>query len=740
MKYKKRKTTQTKERSYSNAINTELLSKKNVNSYFISKKIINNKKTNIDCLTIGVSKKQKKEDLDSKDLIPSFYKGLSTDVIESQIPVADSLSSSNFCGEDCGSYCTPPQKYPYGCTGHQLDSSGEYYNCIPGGVSIGIKGAGTGSLGFNAVNFSGESVGVTNNHVLGQHFFHPSTQPTIKFEVFFENSKWKFVLLNPTRDIINSVGHDLKKQWIADSLNSENPFSLDDTGMVFHNPKFDGFISPMLEGERHYQFTNKSDVETNADFSFRYDFLDSVAYNKAVDDWITGGMHTIFPDGINYKQVTNNLRIFESSNGFMREAYKKFNGAGGYTEYGKNSRVAQVAYPGETYDVVFDSSNFHFSRVHYYSYKKTSSSEFVDVLFYGRGCVKGKDAEGDNLHLNQHGNRLAYYPSENDSQDPSGPQANLPATPTSTIATSKGPKLIGSTYLYPMLATHSINEAAWNHKHQPSNILDVGYIRYQHAVPLVDIVGIPDYEPRLFTEAWSGMPLIKSGRSTGVSSNGFIESTNWTGYITYCGGEEVLMTDCLQYGSSDDTYFTSSGDSGSALLSDVTKGVTALNFAGSHGNTPSRGGFSYTGFGIKIENIVDVLGISTFSNSLIYEASTVINEAGNLKDVEEIGHCGITYKKAVDKDPSVAALEHKTSNPIIWYVRPGLTPTATPPTGTFTSTPTQTVTPERSFDSERTPTPTLTPPTGTFTPTLTATPPTGTFTATPTATPLNVID
>ena len=730
MKYKTRKVIENENRSYSHAIDTKLLSKKNVNSFYVSKKIIDNKETNIKCLTVGVSKKEKKENLNEKDLIPNFYEGLPTDVIETEIPNAHDLSEANFCGEDCGAYCKPSIKYPYGCNDQQYASDGEYYNCIPGGVSIGINGSGSGTLGFNGTNSSGKPIGLTNNHVLGSLFYHPSVEKTITFEVSYIGNGWQFKLLNRTSDLIHSISHDLLKKWIADHRDSENEFLLSDTGMIFNNPTFNGFDSPMLEGNRHYQFINKSEVP--ADFSFRYDYLNEASYNEALDEFFASdAMGADYPDPIDYKQITSNLRIYENTLGFQKRIYDQF----GYTHYGQSTRVVPAAFPGETYDVIFDFGNFSHSRVHYYSYNmeadpsKPNGSNFVDVLFFGRGCTpQAKDREGNPLGFNKLGKRHAFYPSQNDSENPAGASFNISATPTSTsiLDIGKGKKLIGSAYLYPMYAGSSINERSWNHGLQPSNVLDIGSVRYQHRIPLPQIVGIPDYDPQVFTSAWDGMPVIKSGRTTGVTSNAFITSTNWTGYINYCDNSSVIMTDCLKYETNNQTYFTDSGDSGAAVLSDVTKGVTAINFAGASGNFPERGGHLYRGFGIKIENIVDIYGAYPFNNSLIFEASNIVDEVGNLRDVEVIGHCGVTYKKE--------ASESVTIIPPRWYI--GSTPTPTP---THTHINAYANTSERSLEAAYTPTPTITPPTGTFTSTPTVTPPTGTTTSTPTATLLDTI-
>lgn len=717
MKYKTRETNLNQEYVYTHAINTSLLRLKNVNSYYVGKKIKNGKELDIECLIVGVSKKEPAENLEPKDLIPEFVNGLPTDVIESEIPIADDLSSANFCGADCGSYCKPSSLYPYGCPDQQIAGDGKWYKCIPGGVGIGCFGAGTGTLGFNASTRDGRPIGMTNNHVVGMYFYHPSKAPVIQFNVELVSGEWKFTLLNRGWDIIHSVSHDLRKKWTTRHFDAESDFSLDKkfgqregNDFTWTSPSFDGVDSPMLEGDRHYQFHNVSENASPGelpDFSFRYDYIDQAGLDLALNNFFTKG--TDFPDPIDFKHFVRNLYLYEKKGSSYKRIYDGF----GYTHYGQNTRLYPVAYPGETYDIIFDRSNFNHSQAHYYSYQDPSSANFVKILFFGRGCTSGMNTNGTLFRDNEHEQRAVWYPSPWDASNPAGPGDSYPPpTSTLTLAPRNGSKFIGHADIFPMYAESTINAKSWNHGFQPSNVVDVAGVKYEAAVPLPDMVGVPDYNPHFFTNARRGMLLTKSGRTTGLTQSGYVLSTNWTGYISYCGqeGDKVLVTDCIKYETFDGTYFSDSGDSGSAVLSTATKGVIGLNFAGRSGNIPQLGGQFYTGYGCKIENITSLMGIQPINDFLIYKAGDIIDEVGNLKDADEIGHCGIKYVK-----DDIANLNTIKRRPVVFFNPPA------------TLTPTPTITPtidseddSRAFEGVRTPTVTFTPPTGT--PTVTSTP------------------
>lgn len=60
----------------------EFLSKRNVNGIAVGNKVVNGKESNLPCLKIFVEKKEKLSMLDASDIIPKYYKGILTDIVE----------------------------------------------------------------------------------------------------------------------------------------------------------------------------------------------------------------------------------------------------------------------------------------------------------------------------------------------------------------------------------------------------------------------------------------------------------------------------------------------------------------------------------------------------------------------------------------------------------------------------------------------------------------------------------
>jgi hypothetical protein len=93
-----------------------------------------------------------------------------------------------------------------------------------------------------------------------------------------------------------------------------------------------------------------------------------------------------------------------------------------------------------------------------------------------------------------------------------------------------------------------------------------------------------------------GMPVIKSGRTTGVT-NGTVDAVNVTlrvNYGTGCGRYRFIRQTTIVPGT-----FSSSGDSGSAILEAATNTPAALLFAGSSSLT----------VGTPIDDVFDLLGV-----------------------------------------------------------------------------------------------------------------------------------
>ena len=104
-------------------------------------------------------------------------------------------------------------------------------------------------------------------------------------------------------------------------------------------------------------------------------------------------------------------------------------------------------------------------------------------------------------------------------------------------------------------------------------------------------------EPTVGTvEPVPGMPVIKSGRTTGVT-NGTVDAVNVTLRVNYgnlCGRYRFVGQTTIVPGG-----FSTSGDSGSAILETATKTPTALLFAGSSSLT----------VGSPIDDVFDLLGV-----------------------------------------------------------------------------------------------------------------------------------
>lgn len=203
-------------------MNFNLLDNSNIESYFNGYKITKGKNTKIPCLTLGVSKKLPKSKIPKEEFIPNNIRGIPTDVIE--VPKMFAFACS-------GSGLVPPSKnYTYGCPGHSYDNNAEPFECFPAGSSIGPKDDFTaGTLGFFALDNSGDLVGVTNNHVLGNHIYSPKHQTSITYNV---------------------------------SALNENTFNFYNTKtkVNYTNPSFDGKDSPIFEADRVYKFVGHSNL------------------------------------------------------------------------------------------------------------------------------------------------------------------------------------------------------------------------------------------------------------------------------------------------------------------------------------------------------------------------------------------------------------------------------------------------------------------------------------------------
>lgn len=168
--------------------NAQLLSKKNVESYFFGEKTVGGKKTGEKCLIVGVEAKEIEGDLSEQDIIPKEINGIKTDVI--QVP---KMFAFEYCG-DGGNEKSPSNFNPNGaCEGHAYDKN-QPFSCIPGGISIGTQDrSSAGTLGYTFLNESNQLVGLTNNHVIGTDVYDPSLEDSIEYTVGVLGGKFSFI-------------------------------------------------------------------------------------------------------------------------------------------------------------------------------------------------------------------------------------------------------------------------------------------------------------------------------------------------------------------------------------------------------------------------------------------------------------------------------------------------------------------------------------------------------------------
>jgi len=147
-------------------VDDEIFEKKNVQSFYAGTKIKNGVDTGEPCIIIGVTRKEKLENLSQKDLIPKeLSNSIKTDIVQE-----DEIFRFGFCG--LGSHLGGDA--PRGpCYGHNYNLDNSPYVNLQGGVSIGPNDPNrswSGTLGLIAKDKTDSRlVGVSNNHVLGDY-------------------------------------------------------------------------------------------------------------------------------------------------------------------------------------------------------------------------------------------------------------------------------------------------------------------------------------------------------------------------------------------------------------------------------------------------------------------------------------------------------------------------------------------------------------------------------------------
>tara|TARA_B110000495_G_C22992266_1_gene584515 strand:- start:175 stop:1503 length:1329 start_codon:yes stop_codon:yes gene_type:complete len=145
----------------------EIFRLKNVQSFYPGTKIKNGVDTGEPCMIIGVTKKEKLENIKPSDLIPSVLNNnIKTDIVEEEEVLRyGSCGASNVLGEGVA---------PSGaCSGHDYNSDSSPFSNSQGGVSIGPndpRRSWSGTLGLIAKDKTDSKlVALSNNHVLGDY-------------------------------------------------------------------------------------------------------------------------------------------------------------------------------------------------------------------------------------------------------------------------------------------------------------------------------------------------------------------------------------------------------------------------------------------------------------------------------------------------------------------------------------------------------------------------------------------
>jgi hypothetical protein len=483
------------------------------------------------------------------------------------------MIASDYCGSNAGS-SSPSQIHAKGCGGHTYNSDGSPFECIPGGISIGPKDTNSaGTLGLSVQDSDGSIIGLTNNHVVGPQIYYAKDDSPTEYEV----------------------------NWVLSSSGNIYTFFDSESQDLYFNPSFDGSLGnlPKLDVGKKYIFKTSTylidhpfSISTNAigGPSNRGEAVTSVVIKNA-----------------------NGVTIYED--GFSR------NGSGRNYPYASSGEILEFEYNSNTF-----SSQFYFQ-----CWNHENMGGKLDLVFSGVPYCLSSNREST---TSEYSDGILL----NSNKDIRGSKVVTPSNIDVNGNGGSGQKEIGFVKKSSSLKfNHPQNSSSiGNHGENPSNKIDAAVISFEtSSVPHNKIQS-------LFSGALSSAPaatgknVYKSGRTTGVTPSGGINSANksvilsasWSGNVYYCPSDYIhndgtrnsvssvqhvaQFEDCVLYLCNGE-WFSDAGDSGSAVFIEENSGeslkVMGLHFAGATSTDPIK---SY-GIACKMENVFSELSLSSWS-------------------------------------------------------------------------------------------------------------------------------
>jgi len=490
----------------------------------------------------------------------------------------------DYCGSDSGS-SSPSEIYLKGCPGHTYDNNSPF-NCVPGGISIGPKEeVAAGTLGFSVKDNEGNILGVTNNHVVGPEVYYAKEDPDAEYNV----------------------------NWVAST--SGNIYTIYDNQSqdLYFKPSFDGSVGnlPRLDVGRKYIFKTSNYLDNHPFF---------------ISTFSAGG-----PSNQSYAYTNVTIK---NANGLV--IYQN-----GSSKNGSN-RVNPYALSNESLEFEYTESTFS-NQFYYQCWNHANMGNKLDLIFSGIPyCLSSNKAST----INEYNDAILLDKNKDISNGKIVSPSNIDAGGNG----GSGQKEIGFVYKSSSLKfNHPQNSASvGNHGENYSNKIDASLISFHlDSVPVNKIQSLFS-GPFEFAAAESGANVYKSGRSTGVTPQGGLNSenkstilsTSWSGNVYYCPSDYVhndgsrnqvnsvqhiaQFEDCVLYLCNGE-WFSDSGDSGSGIFTDSTENespkLIGLHFAGATSSNPLK---SY-GIGCKIENIVSELSVSPWAGERSIQNSYIKN-------------------------------------------------------------------------------------------------------------------
>jgi len=565
-----------------------LLQKNNVESVFVSTKIIDGVDSHQECIAVGVSKKVGKSLLKKEDLIPSSIEGFKTDVVE--VP---KMFAFGACGEKVNGL-SPSKKSIHGCPQNSYDSDKKPYKCIPGGVSIGVANDySAGTLGFSALNKDQELVCVTNNHVIGSQVYDPKTEPPISYNVSYENG------------------------FIFEDISGDS----------FKNPAFDNSDFAFIEAGRKYIFKGLN--LDSSPFCLTYSDLSNLTsiYSK-----VETNVSIFKNDGTliykNGKSKNNSFRFYPilMSDEYMEfsyqtsdETFKKIY----YTSWSSkpSNQPLNVLFFGVPFCCSTDERGNGDSEYHSGTLSDShknlldleiSSPSFLDQnTVFGAGSVNiGSTNYIEPLFFPHPFNKTSY-----------GNHGFQPINTVDAASINFGPSVFPSSSIIdltnntPSFSDAKVGDFVFKSGRTTGSTTENSFTEH----------------PSIISDSWMGYVYYCSNRILDPS----------TGSIKVVPSmqHKAILTDCLYYrGKGENIYFSDSGDSGSLLMKkdgDSLKGC-GLHFAGFNDGVYSHG------LANKIGNVFNSLDLTVWNGGLNILYGTPEHEEYSKNGFIDI--CGKTYK------------------------------------------------------------------------------------------------